>query len=147
MIDPTFRNINRLFVISFRKGNNGPTRNSFGEYYMLLVEMKNFNALIENKTFFDQSVKNKQEAYERLNKMSKNDDCTTANLLDYLYHQSCYKRIGIDLSTQTNESILQQINFVGKLEENHGATTYFIAEKQQKIILNFSLHSLIVTEF
>ena len=113
---------------------------------MSLVEMKDFNALIENKPVFDQPVKNKQEAYEKPIKMSKNDDCTTANLLDYLYHQSYYKIIGIDLSTQTNESILQQINFAGKLEEDHDAATYFIAEKQQKIILNFFLDSLIVTE-
>ena len=37
----------------------------------------------------------------------------TGNLLDYLYHQKCYKLIGIDLSRQKNETILQQINFVG----------------------------------
>ena len=30
---------------------------SFNKYYMPLVEIKDFNALIENKPFFDQSVK------------------------------------------------------------------------------------------
>ena len=45
-----------------------------------------------------------------------------------------------------NTSISQQINFVGKLEEDEGATMFFIVEKQQKTILNFSLHSLIVKE-
>ena len=43
-------------------------------------------------------------------------------------------------------SIPQQINFVGKIEKDNGATMFFIAEKQQKTILNFSLDSLIVTE-
>ena len=33
-----------------------------------------------------------------------------------------------------------------KLEEDDGATIFFIAEKQQKTILNFSLDSLILTE-
>ena len=33
---------------------------------MTLVEIKDFNALIDNKPFFDQPVKNKQEAYEKL---------------------------------------------------------------------------------
>ena len=33
---------------------------------MPLVEIKDFNALIDNKPFFDQPVKNKQEAYEKL---------------------------------------------------------------------------------
>ena len=43
-------------------------------------------------------------------------------------------------------SIPQQNKFVEKLEEDDGATMLFIAEKQQKTILNFSLDSLIVTE-
>ena len=41
---------------------------------MPLVEIKYFNALIDNKPFFDQPVKNKQEAYEKLIEMSRNDD-------------------------------------------------------------------------
>ena len=53
LIYPTFRNINRLFVLSFKNGNDDPTRNSFDEYYMSLVEIKDFNALIDNKRFFD----------------------------------------------------------------------------------------------
>ena len=61
--------------------------------------------------------------------MSKNDDFTTGNLLDYLYHQSYYKLIGIDLSRQINTSIPQQINFKGKLEGDDGATMIFIVEK------------------
>ena len=52
--------------------------------------------------------------------------------------------IGIDLSRQANTRILQQIDFVGKLEEDDGATMFFIAEKQQKTILNLYLDSLIV---
>ena len=66
LIDPTFRNINRLFVLSFKNGNNDPTRDFFDKYYMQLVEIKDFNASINNKLFFDQPVKNKQEAYEKL---------------------------------------------------------------------------------
>ena len=34
----------------------------------------------------------------------------------------------------------------GKLEKYDGAANFFTAEKQQKIILNFSLDSLITTE-
>ena len=64
--------------------------------------------------------------------MSRNDDYTAGNLLDYLYHQNYYKLIGIDLSRQTNTNIPQQINFTGKLDEVDGATMFFIAEKQQK---------------
>ena len=70
---------------------------------MSLVETKNFNALIDNEPFFDQPVKNKQEAYEKLVEMSRSNDYAAENLLDYLHHQKCYKLIGIDLSRQTKE--------------------------------------------
>ena len=43
-------------------------------------------------------------------------------------------------------SIPQQINFVGKLEEDNDATMFFIAEKQQETILKLCLDSLIVRE-
>ena len=36
LIDPTCRNINRLFVLSFRSGNDDPTRDSLYKYYMPL---------------------------------------------------------------------------------------------------------------
>ena len=73
--------------------------------------------------------------------MSKNDDYTIGNLLDYLYHQKYYKLIGTDLSRQTNTSSPQQINFIGKLEKDDNTT-----QKQQKTVLKFSLNLLIVTE-
>ena len=57
MIDPTFTNIKRLFVLSFKNSNDNPTRDSFDKYYMPLVEIKNFNAIIDNKPFFNQPVK------------------------------------------------------------------------------------------
>ena len=41
MIDPTFRNIN---------SNNNPTRIFFIMYYMPLVEIKDFNVLIDNNS-------------------------------------------------------------------------------------------------
>ena len=57
-----------------------------------------------------------------------------------------YKLIGTDLSRLRNTTISQQIYFVGKLVEDDCAVMIFIAAKQQKAILNFSLDLLIVTE-
>ena len=57
LIDPTLRNINRLFVLSFKNGNDDHTRIFFDKYYMSLMEIKDFNVLIDNKPFFDQPVK------------------------------------------------------------------------------------------
>ena len=45
-------NINRLFILSFKNGDNDPTRYPVGKYYMSLVEIKDFNELIDNKPFF-----------------------------------------------------------------------------------------------
>ena len=79
MIDPEFSNINRLFVFY---------RLFVVCYYIPLVEMKDFVPLIDNKPFFDESVKNKQEAYEKRVEMSRNEDCKKGYLLDYSYHQN-----------------------------------------------------------
>ena len=105
LIDPAFRNIIRLFILSFENGNDDPTRNYFDKYYMPFVEIKIFDALIDNSHSFDQSVKNKQEVYEKLIEMSRNNDSTTGNLLDYLHHQKYYEPVGTDLQRQTNTNI------------------------------------------
>ena len=84
LIDPIFisnRNINRLFVLSFKNGSGNPTRNSFDEYYIRLVEIKDFNALIYNKPVFDQPVKNRQEGYEKLTEVSRNNDYITKEFI------------------------------------------------------------------
>ena len=147
MIDPTFRNINILFGLSFNNGENDPKGDFFDEHYILLVKIKDFHALIDNKPFFDQPIKNKQEAYEKLVEISRNNDYRTGNLLHYFYHQSYYKLTDIDLSRQTNTNIPQQTNFVGKLEKDNGAKMFFIAKKQQKTVLDFSLDSLIIKKY
>ena len=67
--DPTFTNINRLFVLLFKYGDNDPTRTTFDNYYMPLVKIQDVNALINNKAFIDQIIKNKQEEYEKLLEM------------------------------------------------------------------------------
>ena len=61
-----------MFVFSFKNGDNDPTRNYFDEYYAPLVEAKDFNALIDNKPFFDHLVKNKHDAYKKLAEISRN---------------------------------------------------------------------------
>ena len=99
MIDPTFKNINRTFVPSFKNGENDSTRNYFDNYYMLFVEIKDFNALIDNKPLFDQTVKSKQKPFKKLAEFSRNDGYTTGNLLDYLYHQVFYRLVATDLSS------------------------------------------------
>ena len=72
LIDPTFTNVNRLFVLF--ENENG--RTSFSKYYVQKVEIKDFNVLIDGKPFFEIPVKNKEEAYEQIIETSKNNDYT-----------------------------------------------------------------------
>ena len=77
--------------------------------------------------------------------MSKNNDYTTGNLLDYDYFANHYKLIAIDLSKQIeleNPGLKLQINFIGKLEEDNGATIVFIIEKSEETTFNFSENSV-----
>ena len=52
LTDPTFQNINRLFILSLKNGNNDSARNSFEKYYIPLIEIKVFNVLIDKIPFF-----------------------------------------------------------------------------------------------
>ena len=140
LIDPTFTNMNRLFVLTFE---NEDDRTSFSKYYVPKVD---FNVLIDGKPLFEIPVKNKEEAYEAIIEMSKNNDYTTDNLLDYEYFKDHCKLIAIDLSKQIdleNPDLKQKINFIGRLEENN-ATMFFIIEKKEETTFDFSQNCVVV---
>ena len=87
-------------------------------------------------------VKNEEEAYVKIIKMSNNNDYTTGNLLDFIYFKENYKLIAIDLSKQTKLKDPQQINFIGKLQnQDHGAIIFFIIEKSEETTFDFSQNS------
>ena len=79
LINPTFTNVNRLFVLPFTITNTHDYRNSFSKYYVPGAKTKDFNVLIDKKSFFDLPVKN-EEAYEKIIKMSSNNDYTTGTV-------------------------------------------------------------------
>ena len=85
LIDPTFRNVNRLFLWSFARTILGDKRDSFSYCYVPNVETNDFNVLIDGKSFFELPVKNEEEAYEKMIEISNNNDYTTGNLLDFAY--------------------------------------------------------------
>ena len=95
LIDPTFNKVSRIFVLSFE---NEEDRKSFSKYYTPSVEIKDFNVLIDDKSFFDVPIKNKKETYRKITEMTKNNDHTTGNLLDYEYFSKHYILIAINLS-------------------------------------------------
>ena len=137
LIDPTFTNVNRLFVLAYQ---NADDRQSFSQFYLPKVLVKVFNVVIDKLAFFDLPIKTEEEAYEKIIDISRNNEYTTGNLLDYDYFKKYYKVIAIDLSQQQvlqeNEDVIQHINFIGKLEE--AANVFIIIEKKANTILEFS---------
>ena len=136
LIDPTFTKVNGLFVSSFQ---NEEETTSFSKYFVPKVEIKNFDVLIDGKSFSDGPVKNKEEAYETIMNISKSNDYTTGNLLYNEYFSKHYKLIAIDLSKQIeleNPDLRQQINSIGKLEDDK-ATMFFIIEESEETTFIF----------
>ena len=148
LIDPTFTNVNRLFVLlSERIEENNVKkdyRDSFSHYYVPNVEIKYFNVLIDGNCFFDLPVKNEEEAYDKIIDMCNNNNDITGNLLDFAYFRENYRLIAIDLSKQTKLKDPQQINFIGKILRNTGATMFFIIEKSEETIFNFLQNSVTI---
>ena len=137
LIDPTFINVNRLFVLAYQ---NADDRQSFSQFYLPKVIVKDFNVIIDKLAFFDLSIKTEEEPFEKIIDISRNNEYTTGNLLIYDYFKKYYKLIAIDLSKeqvlQENEDLIQQINFIGRLEQ--AANVFIIIEKKEHTILDFS---------
>ena len=142
LTDSTFTKVNRLFALSFPRNNNADSRYSFSNYYVPKVKVNDFSVLIDGKSFFDLSVKNDEEAYEKIIDMSNNSDYITGNLLDHAYYKKHYRLIAIGLSKQNKLKDPQQINFIGKLLRNTGATMFFVIEKSEETTFKFSKNSV-----
>ena len=137
LIDPTFTNVNKLFVLAYQ---NADDRQSFSQFYLPNVMVKDYNVIIDKLVFFDLPIKTEEEAYGKIIDISRNNEYTTGNLLDYDYFKKHYKSIAIDLSKQQvlqeNEDLIQPTNFIGKLEE--AANVFIMIEKKENTILKFS---------
>ena len=102
------------------------------------IPIKDFNGLISGKGFFELLVKNKK-AYKKVIHMSRINDYTTGNLLDFACFKKHYRLIAIDLSKQSKLKDPKQINFIGQLENQaHGAKMFFLIENSEETTFKFS---------
>ena len=114
LVEPSFQGVNRLFVLAFE---NNDDRTSSDEYYLPIVEIKDYNIMIIGENFFDQPIK-----YDNIRKIAtgQGDDYTTGCLLNYPYFANTYKMIAVDLSKQqeldADLRAIQQINFTANLD-------------------------------
>ena len=139
-IEPSFRGVNRLFVLAFK---NVAQRTSNKRYYIPNVEVKDYNGMIDGKSFFDQPEKNNKVTYENIRKIPTGqlDDYTTDCLLDYIYFENYYKMIAVDLSKQqaldTNPKAMQQIRFTANLDRAGNTRLNFILEEAKETVFEF----------
>ena len=137
LIDLIFTNVNKLFVLAHQTADD---RQSFFQFYLPNIMVKDYNVIIDKLAFFDLPIKTEEEAYEKIIDISRNNQYTTGNLLDYDYFKKYYKLIAIDLSKQQvlqeNKDLIQQINFIGRLAE--AANVFIIIEKKENTILELS---------
>ena len=138
--NPRFQKVNILFVLSFENEND---RTSHSTYYLLKVEIKDYNVMIDGRNFFDQPINSMSKTYENIRKIAtgKGDDYTTGCLLDCLYFKENYKMIAIDLSRQNeldaDPTAIQQINFTTNLDRAENTTISVLLNKQKKLFSNF----------
>ena len=69
LIYPTFTNVNRLFVLSYKRIEEDNIekdyRDFFSNYYVPKVQIKDFNVLINGEKISNLPIKNEEEAYEK----------------------------------------------------------------------------------
>ena len=94
--------------------------------------------------FFWLASKKWSRSLQKIIDMSNDNDYTTGNLLDFGYFKENYKLIAIDLSKQTKSKDPQQINFIVRLLNKHGATMLFIIKKSEETTFNFSQNSVTI---
>ena len=96
--------------------------------------------MTDGKNLFDVSIKKQT---------NKNNSYTSGNLLNYEYFSKHYKLIAIYLSKKIeseNPNLKQQINFIGKLEEDNGVTMSLIIEKSEETTFNFLQNSVSIIQ-
>ena len=65
-----------MFVLAYQ---NADDRQSFSQFYLSRVMVKDFNAIIDKLAFFDLPIKTEEEAFEKIIDISRNNEYTTGN--------------------------------------------------------------------
>ena len=116
------------------------------KYFLPRGEIKNYNALIDGRNFYDQPINDLMKQYDEIRKLSTGygDDYATGCLFDYLYFKDNYRLIAVDLNKQilleADPRAIQQIVFQGVVEgeNNTKLRLYTILEKSKETILEFA---------
>ena len=134
-LDPSFQGVNRLFAMAYN------SKNGQQKYYLLRIDLKEYNVIIDGRNFYDNPIENNIEKYRELKKVmiGKGEDYTTGSLLDFNYFDKHYKLIAVDLSKQkeldADPRAIQQTEF--KYMIGTSSIIYWVLEKSKETILDF----------
>ena len=149
-LDTFFQGVSKLFAAAYETDDierNANTEESRRRYYLPRAEIKDYNVLIDGRSFYDQNVNSSIVRYNELLKMTtgRSEDYSTGCLLDYDYYIENFNIVAIDLSHQavldSDPKINQQIEFVYKLPSGNAAINYdllTLLEKKKQTVLRFS---------
>ena len=130
-----------VFKLPYASGDNVTNENSYKNYFLPRLKIKNYNIKIDGRSFYDQSINDLITQYDEIRKIStgEGDDYATGRLLDFGYLEKKYKLIAADLSKQkgldADSTAIQQINFTGKTDNK--IRIYYILEQSKETILEF----------
>ena len=108
---------------------NEEDRRSFSKYYTPTEKIKDYNVIIDGEPFHETPKNNKEETYKAITELTRSDVVRTGNEFNFEYFCDHYKLNAIDLSRQKSDLKNQQINFIGKLEQN---ATIFLSLKKKR---------------
>ena len=140
-LDPSFQDVNRLFVMTYNRANGQPTRNGQRKYYLPRIDLEKYKVIIDGRNSYDNPIESDIEKYRELKKVmiGKGEDYTTRSLLDFNYFDKHYKLVAVNLSKQkeldADPRAIQQIEFKYMLRTN--STIYWVLEKSKETTLEF----------
>ena len=139
ILDASFQGFTRLFLLAYASGDNITNENSYRNYFLPRLKIKNYNIEIDGRNFYDQPINDSIKQYNEIRKISagQGDDYTTGCLLDFAYFEINYKLIAVDLNKQkdldADSRAIQQITFTRKADNQ--ISVYYILKQSKDTIL------------
>ena len=150
LLNVSFQGVRRLFVLAHvvfaGAANDEAGIKDNKNHFLPRGEIKNYDALIDGRDFYDQPINYLIKQYDEVRKVSTGhrDDYTAGSLLDYAYFKDNYRLIAIDLSKEkaldVDPRAIQQIVFQGVVggDNNTKIRLHTILEQSKETMLEFS---------
>ena len=68
-LNPSFQDVNRLFVMAYDAADDQPTRDGRRKYYLPRIDLKKCNVIIGGRNFYDNPIESDNEKYRELKKV------------------------------------------------------------------------------